>query len=79
MSNPVKCLELLPCHSVLVSMDTILPQTVILPATRIGLRLASDKLNKVKADPEHKRAHESVVIRYRAGLKRDCTQMVDLL
>jgi len=60
-------------------MNMIPPQTILLPLTRDGLRLAGDTTNKPKANPENKRAQESAVIRYRAGLQRDCTQMVDLL
>jgi hypothetical protein len=60
-------------------MNMVPPQTMVLPLTRNGLRLAGDTTNKPKADPEYKRTHESAMIRYRAGLQRDCTQMVDLL
>jgi hypothetical protein len=60
-------------------MNIIPPQTTLLPPIRNGLRLAGDTTYKPKADPEHERTHESAVIRYRAGLQRDCTQMVDLL
>jgi hypothetical protein len=60
-------------------MDTILPQTVILPATRIGLRLAGDATNKLKADPEHKHAHESTAMCDNDRWRNDCTRMLDLL
>jgi hypothetical protein len=60
-------------------MNMIPPQTILLPLTRDGLRLAGDTTNKLKAEPEHKRYHESAVIRYREGFQRDCTNMVDLL
>jgi hypothetical protein len=74
-----KYLELSPCHFRIGSMDMIPPQTILLPLTRDGLRLAGHTTNKLKANPESKRTHESAAIRYRAGLQRDCTQMVDLL
>jgi len=60
-------------------MSLISPQTMVLPPTRNGLRLAGDTTNKLKGNPENKRAHESVVICYREGWQRDCTQMLDLL
>jgi hypothetical protein len=60
-------------------MDMIPPQTILIPLTRDGLRLAGHTTNKLKANPENKRTHESAAIHYRAGLQRDCTQMVDLL
>jgi len=60
-------------------MNMIFPQTMVLLPRRNGLRLAGNTTNKPKADLERKRTHESAVISYRAGLQRDCTQMVDLL
>jgi hypothetical protein len=60
-------------------MNILPPQTMVLPPTRNGLRLAGDTTNKLKANPEHKRTTESAVIRYREGWQRDCTQMLDLL
>jgi hypothetical protein len=60
-------------------MDTILPQTVLLPATRIGLRLAGDTTTKLKADPEYKHAHESTAMCHNDRWRSDCTRMLDLL
>ena len=60
-------------------MNIIPPQTSLILPARHGIRLTGDATNELKADPEHKRTHESAVIRYRAALQRDCTQMVDLL
>ena len=57
----------------------MIPQTMVLLPTRNGLRLAGEATNKLKANPENKRTHESVVICYREGWQRDCTNMVDLL
>ena len=74
-----KCLELSPRGSVEVTVNTILPQTLLRRSAPNGLLLADDTTNKPKANPESKRTHESAVIRYRGGFKRDCTQMVDLL
>jgi hypothetical protein len=57
----------------------MIPQTMVLPLTPNSLRLAGGSTNKPSANTESKRTHESSIIRYRAGLQRDCTQMVDLL
>ena len=57
----------------------IIPQTMVLVPTQNGLRLAGDKTNKLKADPEHKRTNEPAVMYHREAWQRDCTQMLDLL
>jgi hypothetical protein len=59
-------------------MNILPPQTMVLP-TRNRLRLTGDTTNKLKANPEHKRANESTVICHREGWQRDCTRMLDLL
>ena len=74
-----KCLELSPCHSVEVSVNTIPPQTMVLPPKRYGVQLAGDVTNKLKAEPEHKPKTKSAVISHREGWQRDCTKMLDFL
>ena len=59
-------------------MNMISPETIVLPLTRNGLRLAGDTTNKLKADHDHKRANESA-IPHREGWQCDCTKMLDLL
>jgi hypothetical protein len=74
-----KCLELTTRRSVELTVNMIPPPRKVLMPKRNGPQLAGHTTNKPKADPEIKRGQESAIIRYRAGLQRDCTQMVDLL
>jgi hypothetical protein len=60
-------------------MNTILPNTMALPATRNGLRLASDTMKKLKTDRADEHINESATMCHYGGWQRDCTMMLDLL
>jgi hypothetical protein len=60
-------------------MNTILPQTMVLPATRNSLRSTGDTMKKLKTDREYEHINELASMIHNNGWQRDCTMMLDLL
>jgi len=63
-------------------MNTTRPLRMVLPATRKGLRLASDAMNPGKLEDKlqkHEHIKDLAAMRHYEGWQHDCTKMLDLL